>query len=138
MLEDLRMKTLGGVVIARRRFRWTLDGREGWVRVEIHLPARRKNGYGCEYVVQWRRRETRNVAVGVDEIQALVHALELVGCEIGRIERQGAQLRWLDARWVSYGFPEVGAGSPVSKPGVEDEDEDEDEDPKKAKKAKKG
>ncbi len=80
-------------------------GRDIEVPIRIFWPVRDKAAWSCEWEIQWPDRKRSNAARGVDAIQALLNALQMIGSEIYCSEAHHAgQLSW-DGRWIGYGFP---------------------------------
>jgi hypothetical protein len=74
------------------------------VPVRIFWPLEDKGGWGCRWEIDWPDRQRSNFGRGTDAIQALLHALQMVGAEIYcSEEHRSGQLSWRDD-WSGYGF----------------------------------
>jgi len=79
--------------------------RHGDVTVRISWPHQEKSSWFCRWQIDWPDRKRSNVGGGVDAIQAMMHALEMVGTEIYcSDEHTAGELIWDDS-WTGYGFP---------------------------------
>src|SRR5262245_48032629 len=80
-------------------------GRTVEVPVRIFWPAEDKAAWSCRWEIEWPGRKRANAARGVDAIQALINALQMVGSEIYCSEQdQTGRLSW-SRKWTGYGFP---------------------------------
>lgn len=87
-------------VIKLNQGRGSLD-----VPVRIFWPVDDKTAWSCQWEIQWPGRTRANVARGVDAVQALIHALQMVGSELYCCDaHEGGLLSWT-SEWRGYGFP---------------------------------
>jgi uncharacterized protein DUF6968 len=93
------------VIIAHRRL--ILNGPSGEVEVPVRLFQPEEDGAAwiCRYEIEWPSEKRSRYAAGVDSIQALMLALQLIGIEIytSRYHRSRS-LKWLE-KYQGYGFP---------------------------------
>lgn len=62
----------------------------------------------CHWEIKWPDRVRQNTAGGIDAIQALLHAMQMVGIEIYTSEEhRSGNLRWT-VPGEGYGFPLTG------------------------------
>ena len=75
------------------------------VPVRISLPVQETNSWQCRWEIEWPDRIRQNSAGGGDALQALVHALQMVGIELymSDAHREG-RLQWVGVDG-GYGFP---------------------------------
>jgi hypothetical protein len=79
-------------------------GDGGAVTVRIFWPVEDTSAWDCRWEIAWPERSRSNSGRGVDAIQALLHALQMVGAELYESKSNGAGLVWQD-NWKGYGFP---------------------------------
>ena len=83
----------------------TNGGQDIEVPVRIYWPLEDKTAWSCRWEIQWPGRTRSNAARGVDAIQALVNALQMIGTELYcSEEHKSGHLSW-ENKWVGYGFP---------------------------------
>lgn len=91
--------------IARRILRGGTSSCEVDVTVTIFAPAADGENWSCVYEIEWPDLTRRNTALGVDPMQALILAQQLVGA--GLYAARPGQIQTLD--WLaddgSLGFP---------------------------------
>ncbi len=75
------------------------------VPVRISSPVRLAGSWQCHWEIRWPANTRNNSAGGVDAVQAMFHALQMVGIELysSREHREG-RLQWAGAEG-GYGFP---------------------------------
>lgn len=93
------------MIIAARTLRSVRSGKDVDIDVRIHMPEQDRAGWVCKFEIDWPEGEAARWGSGVDAVQALVHALQMIGAEIytSRYHKEG-WLEWL-ARNRGYGFP---------------------------------
>jgi hypothetical protein len=70
------------MLIAERILQWRrTDGRKT-IRVQIFSPERTNETWTCRYVINWPDGEKEKMASGVDAVQALMIALQMIGSEM--------------------------------------------------------
>lgn len=75
------------------------------VPVRIFWPINDKHAWDCRWEIVWPDRLRSNSGRGVDAIQALGHALQMIGTEIYcSEEHRSGHLVWTEG-WSGYGFP---------------------------------
>jgi len=96
------------MVIATRVLKLRRGSSVADVPISISEPACEKAGvWGCDYVIGWPEGERSNKIYGVDSMQALVCALQIVGAELYASEHhKSGNLSW-DEPDSGYGFPVV-------------------------------
>lgn len=78
------------------------------VRVLISEPLREPKSWMCRWEIRWPDRVRSNSAGGIDALQALLHAMQMVGIELYTSEEHRAgRLKWTDLG-EGYGFPLTG------------------------------
>jgi hypothetical protein len=74
------------------------------VPVTIDAPVQERESWACAIEIGWPAKPFRQVARGMDGMQALSNALALVGAYLyGSAEHRSGRLSW--AREGGYGFP---------------------------------
>lgn len=75
------------------------------VAVRLHAPERQADDWICRYEIDWPRQKAERWGTGGDGIQAILHALQMIGAELYASEHHEAgRLSWLEAG-AGYGFP---------------------------------
>lgn len=75
------------------------------VAVSIFLPVAAEASWECLWQIVWPDRERKNLGLGVDGVQALVHALQMIASELyASEEHRSGQLIWTEG-YNGYGFP---------------------------------
>jgi Protein of unknown function len=93
------------VVIASRTLTMEVDGRELDVPVTVHAPVDQADHWCCEFAIGWPDKPKRGKGNGIDAVQALLIALEMIAINLYSSEahKQG-RLKW-DEPHGGYGFP---------------------------------
>lgn len=79
------------------------------IPIKIFAPEPEKVDWSCRFQIGWPDGTLERAAVGVDAIQALLLALQMIGAQIYASDHHAAgKLSWL-APGQGYGFP-VSAG----------------------------
>jgi hypothetical protein len=87
-------------VIAERTF--TVDGRE--LSCRFFRPEEDDGSYFCRYEIDWPEQRRSRRAGGVDEVQAILLAMQLAHSELlAARENDGRAIAWLNDR--SLGLP---------------------------------
>ncbi len=80
-------------------------GREVQIPIRIYWPVEDKSAWSCRWEIEWPGRKRSNFARGVDAIQSLINALQMIGAELYcSDEHKSGRLSWAK-RWTGYGFP---------------------------------
>ena len=81
----------------------TEDG-ENDVPIRFYLPTQRKDDWECRYEIDWPTGVRRFKAHGIDSVQSLSLALQMVGAELYTSDaHRSGKLMWLK-RGGGYGF----------------------------------
>ncbi|MEA2758475.1 MAG: hypothetical protein QOH65_1088 [Methylobacteriaceae bacterium] len=70
------------MLIAQRILQWRGTHGRKIIRVQIFSPERTKAAWTCRYVIDWPDGEREKTASGVDAVQALIIAMQMIGSEI--------------------------------------------------------
>lgn len=94
------------MVIARRTLKLRLPDRDIPFEVRIYGPEPAEPiDVACHVEVDWPGEPWRSLAVGVDSVQAIVLAFQMVGARLYTSSHyQAGRLVWLEAG-QGYGFP---------------------------------
>jgi hypothetical protein len=93
------------MIVASRSL--TLQQQEGYVAVEVRIfaPQSHQGHWSCAYEIDWPEATRRFAAFGLDSMQALVLALNMIGSEIYTSEYHKAGALSSGNSWKGYGFP---------------------------------
>ncbi|MBS0536893.1 MAG: hypothetical protein JSR72_22780 [Proteobacteria bacterium] len=76
------------------------------VPVELFVPVREANGaWKCVYTIGWPDGVSRKSTFGVDSMQALILALQMIGVELHVSEAHDMSALFWDKPGNGYGFP---------------------------------
>jgi hypothetical protein len=74
------------------------------VVITINTPYQERGAWACEFEVGWPSGPFRQVARGIDGVQAVLNALKLIGAYLyGSEEHRAGRLSW--TKHGGYGFP---------------------------------
>jgi hypothetical protein len=92
-----------------RKLKLRQSGTERDVAIRVFWPTKDTGAWDCRWEIDWPDRPRSNSGRGVDAMQALVQALQMVGAEIYcSDEHKSGRLLWEDG-WAGYGFPVPGS-----------------------------
>lgn len=75
------------------------------VPIRIFWPAADEHAWDCRWEIDWPDGQRSNSGRGIDGVQALGHAMQMIGTEIYcSEEHRSGHLAWTDD-WSGYGFP---------------------------------
>jgi hypothetical protein len=75
------------------------------VAVSVSWPVLDQQAWRCRWEINWPDRTRSNVGCGIDAMQALIVALQMIGSEIYcSHEHQSGRLAWTEDT-TGYGFP---------------------------------
>lgn len=96
------------MIIASRSLFLREKDRDVEIPIHVHAPQRAEVDWICRFEIAWPEGKAERWGAGVDAVQALLIALQMIGAEIyaSRHHRSG-QLLWLE-RARGYGFPVMG------------------------------
>jgi hypothetical protein len=78
------------------------------VSIRVFWPVEDKKAWDCRWEINWPDRQRANSGRGLDAMQALLHAMQMIGAEIyASEEHRSGRLVWSDD-WRGYGFPVSG------------------------------
>jgi len=94
------------MVIATRILKLKQEAIEKSVEIRLFTPVEDKYGnWSCRYEIGWPEKVRTMDAGGVDSIQALLSAMQMIGAELYASEyHKSGRLRLENAR-AGYGFP---------------------------------
>jgi len=75
------------------------------VPVRLFAPVHEGRSWGCRYEIDWPHGQKAVTARGVDSVQALVIAFQMVGAELYTSRYHDAGTLIFDAPGNGYGFP---------------------------------
>jgi hypothetical protein len=77
----------------------------GHISISIHAPEKSDVDWICRFEIGWPREKEERWAAGVDSVQALLLALQMIGVKLYTSEQHRAgELTWLSPDG-GYGFP---------------------------------
>jgi hypothetical protein len=92
-------------IIARRNLTIDVEGREFEVPITIERPVDRQDHWRCAFEIRWPHRTRRGQGNGIDAVQALVTALQMIGAELyASGAHKSGKLKWHEPG-SGYGFP---------------------------------
>jgi hypothetical protein len=93
------------MIIATRSLVLRDPGRDLPIPIQIHAPEKMQDSWICRYEIDWPDGRAERWGTGVDALQALLIASQMIGAEIyaSRYHKAG-RLEWL-APDRGYGFP---------------------------------
>ena len=92
--------------IATRTLKLKTDGAVVDVPVALSAPERQANGaWKCDTTIGWPDGVSRKSTFGVDAMQALILALQMIGTELHVSAAHGAGTLFWDKPGNGYGFP---------------------------------
>jgi hypothetical protein len=75
------------------------------IPIHIHAPERAKIDWICRFEIEWPRNKVSRWGAGVDALQSLHQAMQMIGAEIYASEYHATgRLSWL-MLGAGYGFP---------------------------------
>ncbi|MFD2181405.1 DUF6968 family protein [Rhodoplanes azumiensis] len=83
------------------------------MQIRIHAPATIDGHWVCVYEIDWPDGTRRMEAAGVDSMQALVVALQMIGAELYTSSYHAEGRLVFDAPGSGYGFPVVPSLRPL-------------------------
>jgi hypothetical protein len=94
------------MVILQRNLKTTADGTNIDIPVKLYLPVQTQGGdFKCDYEIGWPAKTRRFQAYGVDSIQSILLALQMIAIELYTSDlHKSKQLMWLKPD-DGYGFP---------------------------------
>jgi hypothetical protein len=91
-------------VILNRIFKIETEDGEKEVPICFYLPIQSEDDWECEYEIDWPTGLRRFKAYGIDSVQSLSHALQMVGAELYTSDaHRSGKLMWLE-RGAGYGL----------------------------------
>jgi len=75
------------------------------IEVRLYQPVQRDKGWGCRYEIDWPEGSRVFTAYGLDALQALVIALQMIGSELYTSSYHADGLLRAYDREDGYGFP---------------------------------
>ncbi|MEQ9691034.1 MAG: hypothetical protein RLO48_14990 [Bauldia litoralis] len=93
------------MLIAERILKAHQDGQEADVPVRIYRPEPVEGAWGCRYEIDWPDRPHAMAARGVDAVQALLLALELIGATLYSSSYHDSGALAFERQGGGYGFP---------------------------------
>jgi hypothetical protein len=97
------------MIIGSRVLTLRTGSQEIKIPIYIHAPEEKgTSSWSCRYEVGWPDKKSEKDAWGVDAIQALISALQMIGVEIYTSSFHKAGALYLDVPGKGYGFPVTG------------------------------
>ena len=93
------------MIIAKRVLTLRNEAGERAVPIRIYAPEEENGGHWvCRYEIEWPDHTVKRFGVGIDAVQALVLALQIIGAELYTSPaHEAGRLSW--AEGSGYGFP---------------------------------
>jgi hypothetical protein len=94
------------MLIANRKLKLRRGSGDAEMEVRLYLPEREENGmWLCRYEVDWPHGTWKHAAQGVDSIQSIMLAFQMIGSELYASEYHQLGALMFEARGRGYGFP---------------------------------
>lgn len=92
-------------VIATRTLMLVTDGGNVDIPVRVFAPERNDNAWICRFEINWPEEKRERWGAGEDAVQALLHALQIIGVSIyTSAQHKSGRLMWYESG-TGYGFP---------------------------------
>jgi hypothetical protein len=92
-------------MIIATRILTVIDKGEQKVAIRLHSPEPGKVDWICRFEIDWPEGKGERQAAGIDAVQAIIHALQMIGAELYTSpQHKAGRLEWL-APGHGYGFP---------------------------------
>ncbi|MEP9375648.1 hypothetical protein ABLE91_02945 [Aquabacter sp. CN5-332] len=87
----------------------TLGKPDGEIQIPIRIfaPASKGGAWCCRYEIDWPEGSLVKEAEGIDSVQALLHAMQMVGFHIYHSDHHDSGALWLSPGRKGYYFPVV-------------------------------
>ncbi len=93
------------MVILSRALKMDVDAGVVEISARIFLTIEKEDHWQCEYEIDWPNGVRKKKAYGIDSVQSLLIAVQLIGIEIYTSEaHRSGKLMW-QAHGDGYGFP---------------------------------
>ena len=94
------------MLIATRMLKLLRPDGETEIAVRIYMPRQERAGsWGCRFEIAWPERPTDRTIFGVDAMQSLILASQMIGFELYTSEYHEANELYFDKPGEGYGFP---------------------------------
>jgi hypothetical protein len=93
------------MMIATRALKLQSSGREIEIPIRLFAPQQGDNGWFCWYEIDWPENKRVRNAWGVDSVQAIVIALQMVGTDIYTSNYHKSGNLMFEGPSRGYGFP---------------------------------
>lgn len=93
------------MAIATRTLRLRRADGDVEIPVRVYAPEQTDRTWGCRYEIAWPDRTKAVTALGVDSMQALILALEMIGAELYTSSQHQAGELVFERPGGGYGFP---------------------------------
>jgi hypothetical protein len=98
------------MTIMIRTLKLEVDDKSIDIPIRVFWPIEGDSAWECRWEIEWSDRIRANAGRGVDAVQALFHALQMIGTEIYcSEEHRSGKLSWVSGR-TGYGFPLPNSG----------------------------
>ena len=93
------------MIIATRSLVLHSANRDIEIPISVYAPERVNVDWICRFEIKWPEGKAERWGAGVDAVQALVLAMEMIGAEINTSRHhESGHLKWLETG-RGYGFP---------------------------------
>jgi len=94
------------MMIANRLLKLRRASADVEIAIRLHMPEQTADGvWLCKYEIDWPHGIWKHAALGIDSIQSIVLALQMIGAEIYSSEYHKSGDLMLEAPMRGYGFP---------------------------------
>jgi hypothetical protein len=93
------------MIIATRSLILRGENRDVEIPIRVHAPERAEVDWICRFEIEWPEGRAERWGAGVDAVQALLIALQMIGAQIyASRHHESGRLAWLEPG-RGYGFP---------------------------------
>jgi len=93
------------MLVATRSLTFRQESGEQRLDIRLFSPAQRDNAWCCRYEIDWPEGTKAMEAWGVDAMQSLIMALNMIGTDIYTSSYHKAGALFFEAPGRGYGFP---------------------------------
>jgi hypothetical protein len=98
------------MIVAERKLFVQLDGSRTAIPITIEVPVDERNAWRCDVAIGWPEGIARYKGMGVDAVQALHHALQMIAIHLYASPYHQAGQLVFEEPGQGYGFPLPGGG----------------------------
>jgi len=93
------------MVIASRALKLQQGGKESEIAIRVFAPRKAKDAWSCQYEIDWPEGTQRTESWGIDSVQSLLVALQMIGSDIYTSSYHKSGNLMFEGLRRGYGFP---------------------------------